>query len=332
MERSLEPLIAAAGVGLLEETVFGTQCPSLIDAQMTELALELGSAVDGWLWYQPSVACVAAAVLCDGQRVVVRAYQPIVQPEFLGGVIRVQAHLNESGFPAAKPLSGPLVKRWGIGRIESWLTDPGARRPHPVEMSTSAAGLATVVKLAAEVDSTGLGLHPMAPSTQLYPGPHSPIFDFAATSEGAEWIDAIAALAKASVDADTSVAVSHGDWSARNIRFGDHGIVAVYDWESLEKASEATAIGVAAATWRSLGEADDPISPGPDEIERYIDLYEHARQEPLTPTQRRSARGMAVYALAYTARCEHAIRPGRRDGRATARLNQDADNLMALLH
>lgn len=108
-------------------------------------------------------------------------------------------------------------------------------------------------------------------------------------------------------------------------------LLSVYDWESLERTSESTALGVAAATWRYLGEGDDTIAPDRTEIERYIDLYDRARGEPLTPTQRRAACGMAVYAMAYTARCEHSLRPGVRDGRATARLAQDSESLLAML-
>lgn len=327
----LETLIADVGAGVLEESVFGTCDPGIIHHQWVELVDDIGGVIVDWLWYARSVACVAGLVLADGREVVLRAFQPSVRPEFLGGVIRVQAHLADRGFPAATPLTGPLVREWGIGRVESLLADPGARRPGPDAMSMSAAGLARVAELAAEVDPKGLELHPMAPSGELYPVPHSPVFDFATTARGAEWIDAIAARGKAAVDADRTVGVSHGDWSARNVRFGEHRIVGVYDWESLERMSESTALGVAAATWRYVGEGDDPIAPDRKEIERYIDAYDTARRGSLSPTQRVAACGMAVYALAYTARCEHALRPGVRDGRATARLAQDGHDLLAML-
>jgi hypothetical protein len=327
----LAPLVADVGPAALEEQVFGTSDPALIADRMTDLVAELDAPVADWLWYVRSVACVAGARLADGREVVVRAFQPTVRPAFLEGVIRVQSHLADEGFPTARPLSGPLERDWGLGRVETFLADPGARTLGPETMSTSAAGLATLVELAAEVDPSGLELHPMVAGEQLYPTPHSPIFDFARTSAGAEWIDAIAAPAKAAMEADHTRAVSHGDWSARNVRFAGDRIVAVFDFESLERTAESTALGVAAATWRSLGEGDDPIAPAREEIERYLELYERARSGPLTATQRRAARGMAVYALAYTARCEHALWPGIRDGRATARLSQDGPDLLAML-
>lgn len=328
---SLASLVADVGPTSLEESVFGTLDPAGIADRMTALLVDLGAPVAEWHWYVRSVACVAGARLADGREVVARAFQPAVRPAFLEGVIRVQTHLAEAGFPTARPLSGPVVREWGLGRVETLQTDPGARRLGPEAMSTSATGLARLVELAAEVDPTGLELHPMVAGEQLYPTPHSPMFDFERTAAGAEWIDAIAAPAKAAVEADDTCAVSHGDWSARNVRFAGDRIVAVYDFESLEQTTESTALGVAAATWRSLGEGDDPIAPARDEIERYLDLYDEARPHPLTPTQRRAARGMAVYCLAYTARCEHALRPGTRDGRATARLDQDGPELLAML-
>jgi hypothetical protein len=327
----LAQLVADVGPAALEDQVFGTFDPAHIADRFGELLADLDAPVDEWLWYVRSVACVAGARLADGREVVVRAFQPTVRPAFLDGVIRVQDHLARAGFPAARPLSGSLERPWGLGRIETLLADPGARRLGPEAMPTSAAGLARLVELAAEVDPTGLSLHPMVAGEQLYPTPHSPLFDFERTATGAEWIDAIAAPAKAVVEADDTRAVSHGDWSARNVRFAGDRIVAVYDFESLEQTTESTSLGVAAATWRSLGEGDDPIAPARGEIERYLDLYDEARSQPLTPRQRRAARGMAVYALAYTARCEHALRPGIRDGRATARLSQDGPDLLAML-
>lgn len=327
----LASLIARVGPASLEDQVFGSSDSVHIADRLGELLVDLDAPVSEWLWYVRSMACVAGARLVDGREVVVRAFQPNVHPAFLDGVVRVQAHLADAGFPAARPLSGPLVREWGLGRVETLLVDPGARRLGPETMATSATGLARIAELAAQVDPTGLELHPMAAGDQLYPTPHSPIFDFAKTAAGAEWIDAIAAPAKAAMEADDTRAVSHGDWSARNVRFAGDRIVAVYDFESLEQTAESTALGVAAATWRSLGEGDDPIAPGRDEIERYLDLYDEARSHPLTPRQRRAARGMAVYSLAYTARCEHALRPGIRDGRATARLSHDGADLLAML-
>lgn len=167
------------------------------------------------------------------------------------------------------------------------------------------------------------------PDDELYPPPHSPLFDLTATKAGAEWIDEIAAAARTAMTDDDAL-ISHGDWSARNVRLGPDGLIGVYDWESLRFGPESTAVGSAAATWRSLGGPNDPTAPSAAEIERFIVLYERERDQPFSAGQRRSARAAAVFALAYTARCEHALRPGIRSGRASGRLAQD-DGLRSLI-
>jgi hypothetical protein len=95
-----------------------------------------------------------------------------------------------------------------------------------------------------------------------------------------------------------------------------------YDWDSLALVTESVAVRQAAATWRSTGEASDPIAPGPDEVLAYLSAYEAAAGRPFTAEQRRAALGAALWVLAYTARCEHALEAltGSRVERARARL------------
>lgn len=308
---SLESVLAFADLGPVEVEVFGTTEPAGIAALLSSLVtVATGANVRGGRWYTSSVAAVAGVVLDDGREIVVRTYGRAIGTAFVEGVVRVQRHLARHGFCCPEPLSG-LVSVAGVhGRVESLLDDPGARRPAPHEMAASARGLAQVIRLAGEIDPTGLSEHPMRIiDSELYPTPHSPLFDFEATAAGAEWIDDIAMAARGPMSDDPPV-IAHGDWSARNVRLDTTGVGPVYDWESLQHGPETIAVGIAAATWQALGEADEPLAPTAPNINRYIDLYEHARERPLTVSQHRSARAAALYALAYTARCEHAITPG----------------------
>jgi hypothetical protein len=142
----------------------------------------------------------------------------------------------------------------------------------------------------------------------LYPTPHSPIFDFDATREGAAWIDEIAREARAERDSgDLPLVIAHMDWSARNVRLDRHGVTAVYDWDSLSMAPEAVAAGQAAATWRSTGETGDGVAPGSGEIEDFLEAFGVARGVPLVPGELSAARAAAVWVMAYSARCEHAL-------------------------
>jgi aminoglycoside phosphotransferase (APT) family kinase protein len=105
----------------------------------------------------------------------------------------------------------------------------------------------------------------------------------------------------------TPPVVAHTDWSARNVRLGERGLVAVYDWDSVALISEATALGHAAMTWSVTAEPGGSVFPTLGEVVAYMQHYEAARGEPLSPTQWRSAGGAAAWVLAYTARCEHSL-------------------------
>ena len=196
---------------------------------------------------------------------------------------------------------------------EEVVDDPG-RPPHPfgeAELAASAAGLARLVTVAAELPRSAvapLAMHPMAtPVDGLYPEPHSPLFDFEATAAGAEWIDDLARVALVARDSDrTEPVVAHTDWSARNVRVWPDGIRAIYDADSLSLVPESTAVGIAAATWSAFGEEAEATAPGPEEAARWVAAYEHA-DRPLSRAQWHAAGGSVLYSLAYTARCEHAV-------------------------
>lgn len=321
---SLESLLDAAGCGPLEAAIFGTTEAAVVAEVLSSLAFAAtGAKVCAGRWYSGSVAAVAEVALEGGERVVVRAYQPSTDEVFIEGVVRVQRHLAGTGFACAHPIGDPVVVGGVLGRVESVLADPGPRRFAFGEISRSAAGLAEIVERCSTLDPRGLDSYPMLlPDDGLYPTPHSPLFDFDATAPGAEWIDGIAVAARRAMTDRDSV-IGHGDWSARNVRLDNGGLVAVYDWESLQHAPESVTLGIAAAMWRSLGQPGDDIAPSAFEIQRYIDVYGRVRPRPLSKDQLRAARAAAVFALAYTARCEHALDPGTRTARASARLRQE---------
>ena len=159
--------------------------------------------------------------------------------------------------------------------------------------------------IAAAPDLDGLRHHPMAePTGGLYPTPHSPLFDFEATTAGAEWIDAYAEAASAHVDVGRRV-VAHTDWSARNVRLSATGVRAVYDLDSLSSTTLPAALAGAAMSWRAFGETSDGPAPGVEEAGDWLADY----PEPLDPDEQRAFWAHALFHLAYTARCEHAVDP-----------------------
>jgi hypothetical protein len=139
----------------------------------------------------------------------------------------------------------------------------------------------------------------------LYPVPHSPIFDFAGTAEGADWIDRFAAKAKlVTAEQRAKPVITHADWSARNIRIVNDELVVAYDWDSVAAMTEATAVGQAALIWRSTAERGDGPFPDIEELDGYYSAYEKAAGYAI---DRRSARAGSLYLLSYIARCEHSL-------------------------
>lgn len=203
--------------GSVEAVVFGTDDAGVIVERIAELVrAAIGAELADVRWYVASVSCVAGVLVDDGREVVVRAYQPSVTARFVRSVIRAQTHVTAAGFPAPEPLSGPVQLPWGLGRAEALVSDPGMRYPPASAMAVSAAALAQLVTLLEDVDAEGLDEHPMLHFDGLYPTPHSPLFDFAATAAGAEWIDEIATAARAVLDAeDAPIVIGHTDWSSR---------------------------------------------------------------------------------------------------------------------
>ena len=305
------------------EAIHDSTHPGEIAAQVTSslAAVSRSAPVAGCLFHQASVGTATGVRMADGECLVVKAYQPAWDREFLDGVLDTQRRLRSAGVPCGEPVGEPIRCGHGYATVETYVPDPGQPAQFGnQEMSASAAGLALII------DNAGadhrLDAHPLRPRSShgLYPEPHSPAFNFEATTTGAEWIDDLARLARAN-KTDTPTVVAHTDWSARNVRLRADGIAAVYDMDSLAVISLPAAVGQAAATWRATGEAGEPVAPDLDEIEDWFDCFPIR----LSKAERSASIAAALWTLAYTARCEHAIDPNERTHRrARPRLRQDA--------
>jgi hypothetical protein len=324
--------ITDCGTDVVERAVFGTADPVEIASAIESLIRStLGTQVKEAIFYEASVGCVVGLLLRNGSEIVVKAYQPRWSDEFLRGVRRAQGALAGSGFPCPRPVSGPVHLLAGHALIEAYLPDPGQRTITEAMLGVSAAGLATQINLCRGLEGSGLRPHPMdADRNDLYPIPHSPVFDFEATAAGAEWIDQLAQAAKTVRDDHVAKpVVAHCDWSARNVRMDETGLLAVYDWDSLSNAAEVVAVGQAAATWSAVD--GSKTAPSANEIATYVARYEEARGAQFGTAERVAAGAAALYVLAYTARCEHAIDPEEAvHKRARPRLSAERDALLQL--
>jgi hypothetical protein len=332
--------LARWNVSAVEESVFGTGDPAEIAAAIDAFCRRsLGRGATEGLFYRSSVGCVIGLVLDDGERVVLKAYQARWSKAFLDAVGLVQGHLAAAGFCCATPLRAAeaLPERANLVITESWLADPGMEAAAgPRAQQISAVGLARQIDLCRPLGAVaGLQPHPQEqPTSGLYPEPHSPLFDFRATGEGAEWIDAIAERAQVQRQADGGrLVIAHTDWCARNVRITDR-LAAVYDWDSLALVTESTAVGQTAAIWAVTSEEGGSDFPSVDQIQSYVHDYEVAVGRPFSQQQWSGAAGAAASVLAYIARCEHSLavtgqaRPDQHG--ASHRLQLDADTILGL--
>lgn len=212
------------GLPEIERLLFGTADPQVIaDAVSDFCQRNLGGAVDEGLFYRGSVGSVFGVVL-DGRSAVLKVYQPRWAVGFLAAVQTVQRRLASAGFPCPRPILAPTPLAFGsevLVTVESLLPDPGLR---PLggdsDRRASATALAEQIVLASDIDTPALDGHPLRDARAgLYPEPHSPLFDFAVTASGAEWIDRFASRARLVLDRYSGPRVAaHMDWSARNVR------------------------------------------------------------------------------------------------------------------
>jgi hypothetical protein len=315
------------GVGAIERDVLGTDHPREIAELFERFCVGmLGTRPLGALFYVASAGCVLGIHLESGEDIVVKVFQDRWGASLLSAVQAAQELVAAGGIPCALPLSAPArfaADRNNLALVETWLPDPGMLPGRSSRgRRISAGGLARQITLCSGMASDErLAQHPLrTPDRDLYPAPHSPLFDFAATAAGAEWIDELARRALSiSQQTDDALVVAHMDWSARNVRFNEWGLLAVYDWDSVSLVGESTAVGQAAMTWSVTADAGGTEFPEMDDVLAFVDDYDRAQGGDLTLDQLRAARASAIYSLAYTARCEHSL-----DARGLARADQDA--------
>jgi hypothetical protein len=190
-----------------------------------------------------------------------------------------------------------------LATAEEWRVDGDHSPPHERSRRNLAALLARQIDLCEDLPPADV--RTWIPSDDhLWPQPHNALFDFDATSAGAEWIDEIARVAKASNRRGPRV-IGHQDWTFRHVRWQRGEATVVYDWDSLSYDNESIALGGAAATHTyPAGDVRD-WTPNVDDAVAFLDAYEDARH--LSPETRRAAEAHAVYTVAYGTRCEHAI-------------------------
>jgi hypothetical protein len=148
------------------------------------------------------------------------------------------------------------------------------------------------------------------PEGTIWPTPHSPLFDFEATSAGAEWIDAIAHEAQAiKLHGAGQLVPGHTDWGVKHFRYISERVRIIYDWDSLTLEKEPIIVGAASTYFTYTEFFGSARQPTNEETFAFIAEYEAARGKPFTADEIRTLKAAQIYHLAYGARCEHALDP-----------------------
>jgi hypothetical protein len=291
---------------ILVDQIFGTRDARAIEEAVAALPLHVVRCIR----LEVSVGALLGLELADGSRIALKVHQPIVGRDELEAQQAVQAHLAARGFPCPRPTLGPTPFLDRLVTAEEWRTE-GRRYADvtPARRRAMAAALREVMVLGGELGPLA-ALEAYRWRDGLWPRPHNALFDFEASSAGAEWIDEIAL--RASEDAYVGpIVLGHHDWSVKHFRFGPRGsICVVYDWDSISIDYESVAVGGAAATHTAALHRPRPWRPEVTEALAFVADYEAARG-PLGDELRRATLARIVYTVAYTARCEHALAVAR---------------------
>lgn len=296
----------------VELAAFGTDNAATIAEILSSFCLQvLGARVRRGLFHQSSIGSVTGILLEDGRAVVIKAHQPERSHALLAEIVRIQSHLAENGLFAPRIVAGPVALGQGFAIVEQFCNAGATADAHEADVRRALArGLSTIITACDRfVPSTSLEPALLAPARDtLWPKPHSKLFDFVATSCGAEWIDELAVLAREQMVPAGRAVIGHSDWRQEHVRFiGDKPVLA-FDWDSLCCELEPALLGIVAhgfcADWSW---ADRRQAPSIEEARAFRSDYEETRGGMFSPDERRLCGAAFAYACAYTARCGHAL-------------------------
>jgi hypothetical protein len=297
----------------LAQSICGTAYPYQIAQHIQQFCrYRLGTTVEDCLLLTFSVGTVCGLRLADGRRVLLKLHPPERSLQELSAVAAVQAQLAADGFPCPPVVQPPSVWGGGVVTVEAYLDVGQQYDAHAPRIRTAmAATLADLITRTQQyVRPPGL-VQGAVPHDRLWPVPHNALFNFSRAMAEAAWIDRIAQRAQATLatTGPRHEAVGHLDWSMKNLRLTDTRVCMVYDWDSLRVEDECIIVGAAAVHFLVTWDIPVVLTPTPAECLAFVQAYERARGQPFSHDQHRRIAAAGTYAMAYTARCEHALDP-----------------------
>jgi hypothetical protein len=310
---SLEHLIGQAAEAwepAVERAIFGTGEPQAVAHLIEEWVTAACGPIAEAVFYRPGVGIVAGLRLVSGAEVVIKVHRWNASADRLRAMQMVQARIAAHDKRAPRPLAGPQALGRGLATVEELRRGESGDRSDRALRQEMAHVLHRFIRLAAplvgQVD-VGPALMLRPPGAPLWFEPHDVRFDFAATAEGAQWIDELATAARHRIDqCDDEMVIGHFDWRIQNLGFTGSQIVAIYDWDSVALASEAMVVGNTAAQFTADWSSDDPDPlPSVDEMRAFVTDYEQARGKPFDGAERQALDAANLFMCAYGARCQH---------------------------
>lgn len=325
----------------MDRAVFGTDRPEVIGAVFSEFCeAHLGAPIAEGRFYRVSVAAVLGAALADGREIVVKAQRGGRSARYLETCFRFRKHLVSSGFPCPEPLTGP-VRVGGAWIAAEALVEAGARaNAHLPEIrrgiARSLVRISEVGRAVEGPEALGRAWFMGLPEGRDFPMPHSPLFDFDRTEDGAAWIRAFARRARAERARPAGERlIGHFDWRAEHLRFEGDRLVASYDWDSLHFELFPVLVGALAPHFTADWQCEEvgirgARAPTRDEMRAFVSDVEEARGAPFSEEERALLSASCVFSTAYTARCNHALSPNDEAGDGDLRplLREHGDDIL----
>lgn len=263
----------------------------------------LGSAPAAEIFRAGHLSQVVGIELQDGRSVVIKA-RP--WSDRLDAVFAVQSHLNQAGIPCPAPLVEPAPLGERTATAEAYI-------PRRSNLPCPPPAGALAVLLAELIDKTpDARRYPTLASAPpwvgwdhdgvgLWPWPDDLIVDMN-RQDGLNWIDEVASLVSAHVNAATGdPVIGHVDWESHNLDWSADGRVVVHDWDSLAIRPEPSIAGAAAAVFPSV--AGGPVAATVAQTAVFLDAY-WSRRPHWAAAELKLAWAAGLWVLTYNAKKE----------------------------
>lgn len=303
----------------LTRSVLGTDSAAQVESIMASLmAVSLGCNQPECFLFEMSVGATFGVrygvryggLDNSGRRCLLKVFLPGSDVDELQRQARFQAWLSAHSFPCPLMLHEPAVHESHIYVIEGYL-DLGDRADghRSLDRKLLASELARLIDLGKHYPHQNeLPLHALQGlSYGPWPQPHNVLFDFEATRQGAEWIDAIGSRYKPILDScNEALVIGHMDWGAKHCRINNGEVSAIYDWASVARMPESRIVGQAAATFTTSWYVEGPNRPDLVEVKAFVAEYQTARGRTFSLSELKTLVAAIYFGAAYGARCEHA--------------------------